>query len=43
MDTSNREAIETQDKLEKKLPLNCAPLSHQVAGHFYNKEKLKLG
>ena len=25
------------------LPLNCLPLSHQVAGHFYEKGKAKLG
>lgn len=25
------------------LPLNCQPLAHQVAGHFYGKGKTKLG
>jgi 1D-myo-inositol-tetrakisphosphate 5-kinase/inositol-polyphosphate multikinase len=25
------------------LPFNCMPLSHQVAGHFYEKGKAKLG
>ena len=25
------------------LPLNCHPLSHQVAGHFFGKGKTKIG
>ena len=25
------------------LPINCIPLKHQVAGHFYGKGKTKLG
>lgn len=27
----------------KTLPLNCCPLVHQVAGHFYGKGRTKLG
>lgn len=30
-------------KVLPSLPLNCQPLSHQVAGHFYGKGKSKLG
>ena len=25
------------------LPVNCLPLTHQVAGHFYGKGRTKLG
>ncbi len=25
------------------LPMNCCPLSHQVAGHFYGQGRTKLG
>jgi hypothetical protein len=32
-----------KEKLLPSLPLNCQPLSHQVAGHFYGKGKSKLG
>lgn len=25
------------------LPVNCLPLTHQVAGHFFGKGRTKLG
>ena len=25
------------------VPLNCRPLAHQVAGHFFGKGRTKLG
>ena len=32
-----------QEDTVQKLPQNCFPLTHQVAGHFYGKGKRKLG
>jgi hypothetical protein len=29
--------------VNKSIPANCAPLTHQVAGHFYGKGRTKLG
>lgn len=34
---------EKQETAADNLPLNCFPLAHQVAGHFYGKGKTKLG
>ena len=44
---SDDECIEKNEdevsSLETLLPINCLPLAHQVAGHFYGKGKTKLG
>jgi hypothetical protein len=34
---------ETLIKSGQKLPENCVPLQHQVAGHFYGNVNNKLG
>ena len=39
----NIEMPETLIKSGQKLPENCVPLQHQVAGHFYGNVNNKLG
>ena len=34
---------EANEEKFQALPLNCMPLSHQVAGHFFGKGRTKLG
>ena len=42
--THNEEkSAEDSDDTLVEMPLNCAPLSHQVAGHFYGQGRTKLG
>ncbi len=34
---------EKEENQFQSIPINCTPLTHQVAGHFYGKGRTKLG
>jgi hypothetical protein len=36
-------SMPSSDEATSVLPLNCLPLTHQVAGHFYGKGRTRLG
>ena len=44
-DNSKSENISNESSSNENinLPLNCSPLTHQVAGHFYGQGRTKLG